>query len=293
MTSLPVTLGHDGSGSPVVFDVRKGPHLLIAGTTGSGKSVAIHAIVTDLLASCGPWECGLVLIDPKRVELADYVGLPHVCGPAGTGVVYCDPVESIGALEWLLRQTQDRFAMMESVGARDVSAVPWSALESHGQPRHIVLVVDELADLMMTSSVLNRTERARITDPEITLARVLQIGRAAGVHAILATQRPSSDIVSGVIKANVPTRLVFALQNAIDSRVAMGRKGAEELNGAGEALFLPVGQRNPIRLQGRMVSDNERKAIVDRCLPAIERTSRPVSYDQWLTRTGKRSWRVT
>jgi S-DNA-T family DNA segregation ATPase FtsK/SpoIIIE len=248
-------------GQPVTFDIRKAPHMLISGTTGSGKSVAIHSILADLVSQHSPETLGLVLVDPKRVELSDYASLPHLVGP-GDARIYRDPLDAIAALEWVLGQTEERFRIMEANRARDISAVPQEALDASGQPRSLVIVVDELADLMMATGSLSKAQRMRLTDPEITLARILQIGRAAGVHAILATQRPSSDIVTGVIKANVPTRLVFALQNATDSRVAMGRKGAEELEGRGDALFLPVGARNAVRMRGRWIPDAERLEIV-------------------------------
>lgn len=266
MTALTTNLGAAKSdGTPVTFDIRKAPHMLIAGTTGSGKSVAIHAILADLLTTCMPHDLGLVLIDPKRVELSDYAGIPHLAGPttpSGTFGIYRDPLDALAALEWVLAQVEVRFCLMQEHNVRDASKIPVEALRDSGQPRSLLLVVDELADLMMATGSLSKAQRMRLTDPEITLARILQIGRAAGVHAILATQRPSSDIVTGVIKANVPTRLTFALQNATDSRVAMGRKGAEELAGKGDALFLPVGAREAIRLQGKFVPDEERLALV-------------------------------
>lgn len=265
MTGLPINLGAARSdGSPVTFDLRKAPHMLIAGTTGSGKSVAIHGILCDLLRTQTPADLGLVLIDPKRVELSDYADLPHLAMP-----VQCDPLGAIEALGWVLEQVEARFTLMQEHGARDIAALPLSVLAAAGQPRALLMVVDELADLIMASKSLpgpmrERIKRGELGETEVTLARILQIGRAAGVHCILATQRPSSDIVTGVIKANVPTRLTFALQNATDSRVAMGRKGAEELAGKGDALWLPVGAREAVRLQGRWVTDEERQDAVAR-----------------------------
>lgn len=269
MSELSVHLGTAASdGSAVTFDLRRAPHLLIAGTTGSGKSAAVHSILCSLLETHDSRSLGLVLIDPKRVELSDYAGLPHLCGPARSTrdrpSIARSPLDAIAALEWTLRAVEARFALMEAHSAKDISNVPQEALRGAGQPRSLLLVVDELADLMMASGSLTKAQRLRLTGPEITLARILQIGRAAGVHAVLATQRPSSDVITGVIKANVPSRLTFALQSPTDSRVAMGRRGAETLEGPGDALWLAADSRDAVRLQGRLVTDQERSAVVQR-----------------------------
>jgi S-DNA-T family DNA segregation ATPase FtsK/SpoIIIE len=246
-------------GEAVWADLRRAPHILVSGTTGSGKSVALHNVICQLIA-LPVTEANLVLIDPKRVEFGVYRSSNHLTGPLGPGCLYRDAEESAEALAWVLHQIERRLYVMERCGMRDASGVPdqiWTTCELGA--RSLVLLVDELADLTMTLRDLSRTSSAgrRRSDigpaqsgGETSLARILQLGRAAGVHAVLATQRPSVDVVTGVIKANVPSRLAFALQSATDSRVALGQRGAEELSGMGDALWLPVGARMPVRMQG-------------------------------------------
>jgi S-DNA-T family DNA segregation ATPase FtsK/SpoIIIE len=219
-----------------------------------------------------------VLIDPKRVEFLEYRGLESVIGPMSAedarttrGVTYTEPDDAMAALSWVLAAVETRFKLLAAHGVKDVSAVPRSALRASGQPGALVVVVDELADLMMSGNGLpkrtgsGRGARAVLTKPETVLARILQTGRAAGVHVILATQRPSHDVVTGVIKANVPTRLCFALQNATDSRVALGGiKGAETLSGNGDALWYPVGARTPVRMQGTMWAEDAKRDLLSR-----------------------------
>lgn len=292
MSALTVHLGTAADGSPVTFDLRRAPHLLIAGTTGSGKSAAVHSILCSLLETHDSRSLGLVLIDPKRVELSDYAGLPHLQAPPGRPSIARNPLDAIAALEWTLRAVEARFGLMETHSVKDISNVPQEALRAAGQPGILLLVVDELADLMMASGSLTKAQRLRLTGPEITLARILQIGRAAGVHAVLATQRPSSDVITGVIKANVPSRLTFALQSATDSRVAMGRRGAEALEGPGDALWLAAGSRDAVRLQGRLVTDQERSAVVQRWVPSCGVDGQDgavlarIPFDGWLRDVG-------
>jgi S-DNA-T family DNA segregation ATPase FtsK/SpoIIIE len=247
-------------GQAVGFDLRKAPHVLVSGTTGSGKSVALHGVICDLIHARTPQICSLVLIDPKQVEFGAYEGLPHVIGPNGAHQVHRTSQEAAQALAWVLRQVEERLAVMRLAGVKDVALVPdllWALWQADPgtskQGRYVVVVVDELADLVLSSRYGAGLPGS--TSPEQSLARILALGRAAGVHCVLATQRPSVDVVTGVIKANVPSRLAFALQNATDSRVALGVRGAEELRGAGDALWLPLGQREPVRLQGRMVGE--------------------------------------
>jgi S-DNA-T family DNA segregation ATPase FtsK/SpoIIIE len=303
---LPLSLGRTPDGQPVTFDLRRAPHILVSGTTGSGKSVALHSMICDLLAAKSPEQCSLVLIDPKRVEFLEYRGLASVVGPMSAedarttrGVTYTEPDDAMAALSWVLAAVETRFKLLAAHGVKDVSQVPRSALRASGQPGALVVVVDELADLMMAGNGLpkrsgsGRGARAVLTKPETVLARILQTGRAAGVHVILATQRPSHDVVTGVIKANVPTRLCFALQNATDSRVALGGiKGAETLSGNGDALWYPVGARIPIRMQGTMWAEDAKRDLLSRvprvCSqePSLEASSngriRNKNYRMWL-----------
>lgn len=273
-------------GDAVTFDLRKGPHTLISGTTGSGKSVAIHAMLTDLLRDYGPDHLGLVLVDPKRVELGDYAHLPHLTGPNGQGAVHTEPADMFRALGWVLSQVEARFTLMQQHGVKDIAQLDADVLAEADQPRFLVMVVDELADLVMAAKGLSKADlialaKHGLSDVEVTLARILQVGRAAGVHCVLATQRPSSDIVTGVIKANVPSRLVFALQNATDSRVAMGQRGAEELEGKGDALWLPTGARTPLRMQGRFVQPEEQVEV----LAGVRAWQ--ASYEAWASEHGQ------
>ena len=248
---LMMGLGRDTSGSPVAMDLTKAPHLLIAGATGSGKSVSINAILTSLLMQHGPESLQLVLVDPKMVELPSYNGIPHLIGK-----VITDMDQVMGALTWLLIQMDDRYRMFREVGARNISAYNEMARkEKKGDLEplpYIVLVVDELADLMMTAA----------EDIERQICRLAQMSRATGIHLILATQRPSTDVVTGVIKANFPSRIAFAVTSQIDSRVILDQPGAERLLGQGDMLLMRPDAAKLFRLQGCYVSDEEIDGVV-------------------------------
>ena len=245
-------LGRDTSGAPVVMDLTKAPHLLIAGATGSGKSVSINAILTSLLMQHGPESLQLVLVDPKMVELPSYNGIPHLIGK-----VITDMEQVMGALTWLLLQMDDRYRLFREAGARNISAYNEMARKQQKKGDlkplpYIVLVVDELADLMMTAA----------EDIERQICRLAQMSRATGIHLILATQRPSTDVVTGVIKANFPSRIAFAVTSQIDSRVILDQPGAERLLGQGDMLLMRPDAAKLFRLQGCYVSDEEIDGVV-------------------------------
>jgi DNA segregation ATPase FtsK/SpoIIIE and related proteins len=245
---LAIALGRDVAGRPVVADLAAMPHLLIAGTTGSGKSVCINALITCLVYNNTPEELRLVLIDPKMVELVRWNGLPHLYGK-----VEFEIERIVGVLRWLTRQMEERYRQFAAVGARNLSDFNARA-EAAGEPRlpYIVLFIDELADLMMAAPV----------DVERTITRLAQMARATGIHLVIATQRPSVDVVTGLIKANFPARMAFAVASSVDSRVILDMPGAETLLGRGDMLFLPPDQGKPVRVQGAYVSDAEVERVV-------------------------------
>ncbi len=247
---LAVALGRDVSGDPVVADLARMPHLLIAGATGSGKSVCVNAIVTSLLMSNGPETVRFVMVDPKMVELPGYNGIPHLLGP-----VITDPSQAAGALSWLMLQMDDRYRLFSDVGVRNILEYNRKAQRSRTrQPLpYVVLVIDELADLMMTAAV----------DVERQLCRLGQMARATGIHLVLATQRPSVDVITGLIKANFPARIAFAVTTQIDSRVILDTPGAEKLLGRGDMLFMAPDSAKLARIQGCYVSDREIERLVD------------------------------
>lgn len=237
---LPIGIGMDVAGKPVVGDLARMPHLLVAGATGAGKSVSINALIASLLVSRTPDEVQLILIDPKQVEMSQYKGLPHLRLPVVTEM---DKV--IATLRWGVLEMERRYTRFSEVGARNIVAFN----ERFPQERlgYLVVVIDELADMMMTAA----------DDVERLICRLAQLGRAAGVHLVVATQRPSVDVLTGLIKANLPTRLAFAVSSQIDSRVILDRVGAERLLGRGDALYQPGDEMNPRRVQGAFVSDDE------------------------------------
>lgn len=231
---LTVALGKTVDGDALTINLAKMPHLLVSGTTGSGKSSFVNTILTSLLRRADPEQVKLVLIDPKMVELTPYDGVPHLAQPVVT-----EADEAVQALEWLCREMDERYGAMRDAGVRNIAGL--------GLP-YIVVVVDELADLMMSA------ERQRV---EASIVRIAQKARAAGIHLVLATQRPSVDVVTGLIKANVPSRMAFAASSATDSRVMLDQAGAEALLGNGDGLYLPVGARVATRVQGAYVTDAE------------------------------------
>ena len=241
---LPVAIGKGGSGETVAIDLSKMPHLLVAGSTGSGKSVFINTIISCLLIEKDPSELRLLLIDPKRVELTPYNGIPHLLTPV---VVETDQVVSL--LRGLIREMMDRYRSMEEIGVRNIDS--FNKKSSEKMP-YLVVAVDELADLMMTASV----------DVEQALCRLAQLGRATGIHLIVATQRPSVDVLTGLIKANFPSRVSFALTSQIDSRTILDTAGAEKLLGKGDMLYQSVDMSRPERVQGVFISDQEIEDLV-------------------------------
>ena len=251
-SKLTVALGRDIGGNAVVTDIAKMPHGLIAGATGSGKSVCINSIIVSILYKATPDEVKLLMIDPKVVELGIYNGIPHLLVPVVT-----DPRKASGALGWAVSEMEKRYKMFADRGVRDLAGYN-RFVEQLGDPEvqkmpHIVIIIDELADLMMTAP----------NEVEDSINRIAAKARAAGMHLIIATQRPSVDVVTGVIKANIPTRIAFAVSSQIDSRTILDSAGAEKLLGRGDMLFSPVGSNKPNRIQGCFVSDEEVEAVVD------------------------------
>lgn len=247
--SLSFALGRDVSGHPVSAELTAMPHLLIAGTTGSGKSVCVNAILTSLLLYNTPDDLRLVLVDPKRVELTGYNGIPHLLAPV---VVEMDRV--LGALQWMTREMDRRYHAFAQAGARNIGDYN-ARMKTQGQKKlpYLVIVIDELADLMMIAP--DETER--------TITRLAQLARATGIHMILATQRPSVDVVTGLIKANFPARIAFAVASNTDSRVILDQPGAERLLGRGDMLYQSPDAPSPVRLQGVFVSDTEIHRLTD------------------------------
>lgn len=246
---LRIGLGQDVAGQSISADLAKMPHLLVAGATGSGKSVCVNAIITCLLLQNTPDDLRFVMVDPKRVELTSYNGIPHLAAPVVTEM---DRV--IGALQWALREMDHRYQLFASAGTRHIAAYNKKALrEGTARLPYIVIIIDELADLMLTAP----------EDAERALARLAQMARATGIHLILATQRPSVDVVTGVIKANFPARIAFAVASAVDSRVILDGVGAERLLGQGDMLFQRPDAPAPIRMQGCFVSDAELNKAID------------------------------
>ncbi len=243
---LTIPLGRDVSGSAVVADLHKLPHLLIAGATGSGKSVAMNAIISGLLFNNSPDQVKMVMVDPKRVEFPGYNGIPHLVAPVVT-----DPEEASGALSWLLVEMDDRYRKFSEVGVRNIGGYNEKVPPEQRLP-YIVMFVDELADLMMTSPEVI----------EAKLVRLAQMARATGIHLVIATQRPSVDVVTGLIKANFPARLAFAVSSQIDSRVILDEPGAEKLLGRGDGIFMAPDSPMLRRIQGCFVSDSEIQALV-------------------------------
>lgn len=265
---LTVALGRDIAGQVTVADLAKMPHVLIAGTTGSGKSVCINSLIVSLLYKSGPDDVRFLMIDPKVVELGIYNGIPHLLVPVVT-----DPRKAAGALNWAVTEMLKRYKIFAENNVRDLKG--YNALaeangyqDENGQPMHkmpqIVIIIDELSDLMMAAP--NEVEDA--------ICRLAQMARAAGMHLVVATQRPSVDVVTGLIKANIPSRIAFAVSSAIDSRTILDSAGAEKLLGQGDMLFSPVGAQKPLRIQGCFVSDSEIESVVD-----FVRNSKAVVYD--------------
>ena len=242
-------MGKDISGQPIISDISKMPHMLIAGATGSGKSVCINSLITSILYKADPNQVKMILIDPKVVELGVYNGIPHLLIPVVT-----DPRRAAGALNWAVQEMVKRYSMFATANVRDIKGYnEYASLSGERQLEQIIIVIDELADLMMVSP----------HEVEDAICRLAQMARAAGMHLVIATQRPSVDVITGLIKANVPSRIAFSVSSQIDSRTILDMGGAEKLLGKGDMLFLPMGASKPKRLQGAFVSDKEIEKIVE------------------------------
>ena len=249
-SKLSFALGKDVGGENVVTDIAKMPHVLIAGSTGAGKSVCINTLITSIIYKAKPSEVKLVMVDPKVVELSVYNGIPHLLIPVVT-----DPRKAAGALAWAVQEMVNRYSLFAEKGVRDIKGYN-DALENEdleGKLPQIVIIIDELADLMMVSA----------KEVEDAICRLAQMARAAGMHLVIATQRPSVDVITGIIKANIPSRIAFAVSSQIDSRTILDSAGAEKLLGKGDMLFYPIGSSKPTRVQGAFVSDKEVEKIVD------------------------------
>ena len=249
-SKLAFALGKDVAGKEVVADIAKMPHVLIAGATGSGKSVCINTLIASIIYKAKPSEVKLVMVDPKVVELSVYNGIPHLLIPVVT-----DPKKAAGALAWAVQEMVNRYSLFASKNVRDIKGYN-EALDKEGNSEklpQIVIIIDELSDLMMVSP----------KDVEDSICRLAQMARAAGMHLVIATQRPSVDVITGIIKANIPSRISFAVSSQIDSRTILDMVGAEKLLGKGDMLFYPSGAPKPTRIQGAFISDKEVEKIVD------------------------------
>lgn len=248
---LTVALGKDIAGKPVIADLTKMPHLLIAGATGAGKSVCLNTLIASILFKASPEQVKFLIIDPKMVELTTYNGIPHL-----TTAVVTSPQKAAGALRWAVKEMEKRYELFAAVGARDITRYNNYVQEPSSSQRPmplIVIVIDELADLMMVAPA----------EVEDSICRLAQMARATGIHLVVATQRPSVDVITGLIKANIPSRISFAVSSQIDSRTILDMAGAEKLLGRGDMLFLPVGITKPCRVQGAYLSDHEVENLVN------------------------------
>lgn len=252
-SKLTIALGKDIAGNPIVADLAKMPHLLIAGATGSGKSVCMNAIITSILFKARPDEVKLLMIDPKVVELSNFNGTPHLISPVVT-----DPKKAATSLRWAVHEMENRYELFAALGVKDIMRYnqvrrPEDTKEQFPLLPYIVVLIDELADLMMIAPA----------DVEDAICRLAQMARAAGIHLVVATQRPSVDVITGVIKANIPSRIAFAVSSQTDSRTILDMGGAERLLGRGDMLFYPTGMAKPLRVQGVFVSDQDVEKLVN------------------------------
>lgn len=265
---LSLALGRDISGRPIVANLAKMPHLLVAGATGSGKSVCINSIIMSILYKAKPSEVKFMMIDPKMVELNIYNGIPHLLAPVVT-----DPRRASLALKKVVQEMERRYELFAKAGARDIERYNQMAGSGNNAPLPlIVVIVDELADLMMVAPA----------DVEDAICRLAQMARAAGIHLIIATQRPSVDVITGVIKANIPSRTAFGVSSMADSRTILDMGGAEKLLGRGDMLFLPVGAAKPVRVQGSFISDRDVEQVVE-----YVKKQQEANYDEEMILSGE------
>ena len=269
-SKLAFAVGRDAAGETIVADIAKMPHVLIAGSTGSGKSVCINTLITSIIYKAKPSEVKLVMVDPKVVELSVYNGIPHLLIPVVT-----DPKKAAGALQWAVQEMVNRYHLFAEKNVRDISGYN-EALEKEGIEEklpQIVIIIDELADLMMVAA----------KDVEDAICRLAQMARAAGMHLVIATQRPSVDVITGVIKANIASRIAFAVTSGVDSRTIIDSIGAEKLLGKGDMLFYPSGTIKPQRVQGAFISDSE----VEKIVTFLKNNGGPVYSDDILEKIEK------
>ncbi len=248
-SKLTVALGKDIAGTPIIADLTRMPHLLIAGSTGSGKSVCMNSLISSILFKASPQEVKFLMIDPKMVELTTYNGIPHLIAPVVT-----DPKKAASALRWVVHEMENRYSAFAESGVKNLAGFNAQKLKNGEKALPLIVVlIDELADLMMVAPA----------DVEDAICRLAQMARAAGIHLVVATQRPSVDVITGLIKANIPSRIAFAVSSQIDSRTILDMAGAEKLLGKGDMLFFPVGIPKPVRVQGVFVSEKEVEDVVD------------------------------
>ena len=260
-SKLTVALGKDISGGIVLADLAKMPHLLIAGTTGSGKSVCMNSLIISLLYKARPDEVRLIMVDPKMVELGIYNNIPHLLIPVVT-----DPKKAAGALQWAVTEMMRRYRAMADAGVRDLASYNKAAAaadDGRKPMEQVVVVIDELADLMLVAA----------KEVEESICRIAQMGRASGIHLVIATQRPSADVITGLMKANIPSRIAFAVASAMESRIILDKQGAEKLVGKGDMLYAPLGQSDPKRVQGCFITDEEVQAVVSFIKRLLRRTA--------------------
>lgn len=269
-SKLAVALGLDVSGSPVIADIGKMPHVLVAGTTGSGKSVLINSWICSFLFRTSPQEVRLIMVDPKRVELIGYNGIPHLLTP-----VIVEPDKILSALRWAMTEMENRYKQFAEVGVRNIDG--FNELSGFQAMPYIIILIDELADLMAYAPV----------EVEDAICRIAQMARATGIHLVLATQRPSVDVITGLIKANVPSRIAFNVSSMIDSRVIIDMPGAEKLLGRGDMLYVPPDQSKPSRIQGTYVSEHEVNKVVD----FLKSKNVPVEYTEEVTKQSLTGWK--
>jgi len=254
---ITVPLGLDVAGNPKVADIAKMPHVLIAGQTGSGKSVCVNSWITSILFRASPDEVRMIMVDPKRVELTPYNGIPHLLVP-----VIVEPEKVISALKWAVSEMERRYKTFTEVGAKNIES--YNNLSGFQSMPYILIFIDELAEIMLFSPA----------EVEDNVCRIAQMARAVGIHLILATQRPSVNVITGLIKANIPTRLSFAVASVTDSRVILDSPGAEKLLGKGDMLYMPPDLAKPVRIQGCFVSDKELNLLIE-----FLKTQKTTDYD--------------